>query len=125
MNDIKTCSVIDYRGIICGEVIAARGLCWGHYRRLMRGGQVGDRPLRRYEREKSTCLTEGCTNISLYRGLCRGCYSRLLISGTTQKRERLTKCLFDGCIKSPQRSGYCWNHYNLVKGRVKSNRVFS
>jgi len=67
----------------CGRTSTERGLCHGHYLRLLRNGDVsGGRPLRR--RVNDHCTVDDCPNSATARGLCSTHRARLRKFGDVQ-----------------------------------------
>ena len=73
----------------CGSRTTERGLCHGHYLRLIRTGDLeAHRPLSR--RKNDTCIVEACEHPATARGLCVGHRSRQR-KGTLQPAVPLKK----------------------------------
>jgi hypothetical protein len=72
----QACSVHE-----CGKSVAARGLCWMHYKRLKRHGNAGI-TLRRYNLplECRHCgATDAHSFYPAYRGICKNCKKRAAV----------------------------------------------
>jgi hypothetical protein len=65
----------------CDELVDARGLCHGHYQRLLRHGVVDESPLRK---GRTMCEVETCDRLAETRGYCRAHYKRVLKHGHPQ-----------------------------------------
>jgi HNH endonuclease len=64
----------------CGRAATERGLCHGHYLRLIRNGDIDSgRPLSR--RRNDACTVPGCPNQATARGLCSTHRTRLSKTG--------------------------------------------
>jgi hypothetical protein len=62
----------------CLAEVDAKGLCHGHYQRLLRKGDPGDTPLRR---GGLLCSVEGCGRPHKSKGYCAAHYKRVLKHG--------------------------------------------
>lgn len=76
MNVTRTCAHPDG----CPEPHKARGWCDGHYRRLLRLGDIGPADLLR-PTGRSECAIDDCPEPHKARGYCSTHYSRLLLHG--------------------------------------------
>jgi hypothetical protein len=73
---LKVCSVDG-----CEQVADARGLCHGHYQRVLRTGSVKEgEPLSR-TKNPGICIVDGCDRPQRTKQMCKGHYSRLLRLG--------------------------------------------
>jgi hypothetical protein len=69
----------------CGREHAARGLCTGHYGRLIaKGDPQPEVPLANYRAPRTTCAVEGCAREAVTRGWCSAHYCRWLRAGDVQ-----------------------------------------
>lgn len=105
----------------CDRPVKARGLCNGHYQRLMTHGDVqADRPLGGGAAgPRPECSVSGCHRSAVNRGLCRAHYERLRRDGDVRadvplrpRSEERRLCAADGCDRPSQARGMCQSHYN-------------
>ncbi|HSM44051.1 MAG TPA: HNH endonuclease [Acidimicrobiia bacterium] len=76
----------------CDQVVDAKGLCHGHYQRVLRGSSLPvGAPLRK---GSSMCSVETCDRVAKARGYCAAHYKRVLKHGHPQ--EHLPIRLSDG-----------------------------
>jgi hypothetical protein len=75
----------------CGREHASRGLCSGHYGRLLaKGDPQREVPLANYRAPRPVCAVEGCSREVVTRGWCAGHYSRWIRAGDVQADRPLT-----------------------------------
>jgi hypothetical protein len=76
----------------CGREHASRGLCTGHYGRLIaKGDPQPEVPLANYRTPRPACKVEGCAREAVTRGWCPAHYSRWLRSGDVQPDRPLAR----------------------------------
>ena len=106
--------------------IAAKGLCWKHYRRMLRHDNTDDPD---YVNSGKTCIIEGCDESAKLEGMCRKHYSRLKRNGnpTLLTREENYKdgdtCLINGCNERPRSHRLCHNHYHSYRYHVRKGNL--
>jgi hypothetical protein len=116
---MRDCQAI-VNGELCGEKVIAKDLCWPHYQRLRRNGDLGSIPIRqqmKYDSKTRRCINPDCKNLASCRGMCKNCYSRYLRRGTYVKKAkpRTGYCEELGCYNMVARSGKCWTHYAISR----------
>jgi hypothetical protein len=74
----------------CERPHASRGLCTGHYGRLIaKGDPQPEVPLGSYRTSRPACAVESCSRDTVARGWCAAHYSRWLRTGDVQAHRPL------------------------------------
>lgn len=84
---------------VCERLVHARGLCQGHYWRLLHNGSPGDTPIaeqpspraRGFRTGPGTCTVPGCERPAKKSGYCDMHYSRVKNTGDAGPAEKLGK----------------------------------
>ncbi len=115
--DVRRCSIDG-----CERTnLAVPRLCWMHYRRRLRTGEVGPaESLQRTSGEPrpETCTAEDCGRRHFEAGYCTTHYLRLRTKGNAGgpiRRFRTQGCEVDGCTRPHHSRGWCRRHYERWK----------
>lgn len=101
----------------CDQPKAAKGLCRGHYQRLMTTGHVGSStiPIRTARGVHACCAVAGCDRPHAGKGYCSGHLRRLRTGGEPGAPfgpPATTPCSVPGCDRMAHARGWCRQHYD-------------
>ncbi|PTY92931.1 hypothetical protein [Heyndrickxia sporothermodurans] len=123
---VKTCSVEG-----CHGKHIARGLCWKHYKRLKRNGDISDPD---YANKGKSCSVDGCTDDAKRGGMCIKHYQRFYKYGDPHTlkdpedyEERLPydkeQCIMPGCKERVDAKELCYKHYHNYQHHLRSGNI--
>ena len=93
--------------------IAAKGLCWKHYRRFLKTGDTRDP----FPNKGKLCKVENCLRDAKAKGMCFKHYSKIKKyknpkDGRTNKTNKRVSCSITGCELPCKCKHLCANHYS-------------
>lgn len=92
--------------------LAAKGLCWKHYRRALKTGDTCDP----FPNKGKSCSVENCIRDAKAKGLCFMHYSKMKryqksSEYRTYENNKLISCCVSGCELPCKCKHLCANHY--------------
>ncbi len=90
---------------------SSHGLCWGHYQRLRKYGDVNapTPPRKKRPRQERPCSSESCGKIAICNGMCAAHAS------AWRRANNPHSCTAPGCLTPQHASGFCLKHYFRVR----------